>query len=128
VTGIDTLEDVMKISWPVFLCGNVNDKLINGFNATSASIIAPGAQVQRLVTGYSFTEGPAADAAGNLFFTDQPNNRILKWSTDGTISVFFLPAAGQTGFISTRDGQSLGMCGRAQRAVADRPAGKVSQS
>jgi gluconolactonase len=37
---------------------------------------------------FKFTEGPAADKQGNVFFTDQPNNRILEWSVDGTLSTF----------------------------------------
>ena len=52
------------------------------------SIIAPGAKVEELADGFEFTEGPAVDADGNVFFTDQPNNRIHKWSTDGKLSVF----------------------------------------
>ncbi|GHA36673.1 gluconolactonase [Salinimicrobium marinum] len=39
--------------------------------------------------GFEFTEGPAADYEGNVYFTDQPNNRILKWSVeDNKVSVF----------------------------------------
>jgi gluconolactonase len=49
-----------------------------------SGIIAPGAKVQKLADGFKFTEGPAVDAEGNVFFTDQPNNRILKWSVDGS--------------------------------------------
>ncbi|HEY8149163.1 MAG TPA: hypothetical protein VIK51_09680, partial [Vicinamibacteria bacterium] len=41
---------------------------------------AHGAKVEKLAGDFSFTEGPTADAAGNVFFTDQPNDRILKWS------------------------------------------------
>jgi gluconolactonase len=52
------------------------------------SIIAPGAKVEKLAGGFEFTEGPAVDAQGNVFFTDQPNNRIHKWSTDGKLSIF----------------------------------------
>ncbi len=51
-------------------------------------IIAPGAKVIKLVDGFKFTEGPAVDAQGNVFFTDQPNNRIHKWSVDGKLSIF----------------------------------------
>jgi gluconolactonase len=32
-----------------------------------------------LQAGFSFTEGPAADRHGNVFFTDQPNDRIYRW-------------------------------------------------
>ena len=51
-------------------------------------IIAPGAKVVKLADGFKFTEGPAVDAKGSVFFTDQPNNKILKWSIDGKLSVF----------------------------------------
>jgi gluconolactonase len=37
---------------------------------------------------FSFTEGPAVDKQGNVFFTDQPNNKIWKYDTDGKLSVF----------------------------------------
>lgn len=51
-------------------------------------IVAAGAKLVMLADGFKFTEGPAADAKGNVFFTDQPNNRILEWSIDGKLSVF----------------------------------------
>jgi hypothetical protein len=34
------------------------------------SVLAPGAQVQRLASDFEFTEGPTCDAEGNIFFTD----------------------------------------------------------
>ena len=43
-------------------------------------IIQPGAQLEKLADGFLFTEGPAADAKGNVYFTDQPNDRIMVWS------------------------------------------------
>lgn len=53
------------------------------------SIIAPGAQVEKLGDGYKFTEGPVADAQGNVFFTDQPNNKIIRWDAEtGAFSTF----------------------------------------
>jgi gluconolactonase len=51
-------------------------------------IIAKGAKVEKFADGFRFTEGPAADNKGNVYFTDQPNNKIIKWSIDGEISVF----------------------------------------
>ena len=54
----------------------------------SKSIIASGAKVEKLSDGFSFTEGPAVDKKGNVYFTDQPNDRILIWSVDGKLSEF----------------------------------------
>jgi gluconolactonase len=56
--------------------------------ADPSGVLAPGAKLVLLAETFSFTEGPAADAKGNVFFTDQPNNKIYKWSTDGKLSVF----------------------------------------
>lgn len=65
--------------------------------AQEAGIIAPGAKLEKLAGGFKFTEGPAADADGNVFFTDQPNDRILKWSTDGKLSTFLEPCGRSNG-------------------------------
>src|SRR6202042_2100926 len=37
---------------------------------------------------FSFTEGPSVDKKGNVLFTDQPNNKIWEYSTDGKLSLF----------------------------------------
>lgn len=61
------------------------------FSATlfaQTSIVAPGAELKLLSSGFEFTEGPASDKDGNVYFTDQPNDRILVWSTDGKLSTF----------------------------------------
>ncbi len=52
------------------------------------SIIAQGAKPEKLAGGFSFTEGPAVDKQGNIFFTDQPNNKILIWTVDGKLTTF----------------------------------------
>jgi gluconolactonase len=52
------------------------------------SPVAPGAKLEKLAGGFAFTEGPTVDADGNVYFTDQPNDRIHKWSTDGKLSTF----------------------------------------
>jgi gluconolactonase len=53
-----------------------------------SSVILPGAKVELLADGFSFTEGPACDQAGNVYFTDQPTDRILVWSTAGRLATF----------------------------------------
>ncbi|MGH7193711.1 MAG: SMP-30/gluconolactonase/LRE family protein, partial [Candidatus Saccharimonadales bacterium] len=46
----------------------------------------------RPATVVAFTEGPAVDAAGNVYFSDLENNRILMLSPDGRRSVFREPS------------------------------------
>ncbi len=65
-------------------------------NETSP-VIAPGAKLEKLAGDFQFTEGPTCDRDGNIFFTDQPNNRIMKWSVDGKLSTFLKPAGRANG-------------------------------
>jgi gluconolactonase len=66
-------------------------------SGTRPRVVTPGATLEKLAGGFDFTEGPTCDAEGNLFFTDQPNNRILKWSVDGRLSTFLQPAGRANG-------------------------------
>lgn len=52
------------------------------------SPVAAGATPKLISSQFSFTEGPAADKFGNIFFTDQPNDKIWKLDTNGELSVF----------------------------------------
>jgi gluconolactonase len=50
--------------------------------------IGPAGPIVKLHSGFKFTEGPAADREGNVYFTDIPNERINKVDADGKLSVF----------------------------------------
>ena len=45
----------------------------------SQSIVNNGAEIQLVSNQFSFTEGPASDRFGNVYFTDQPNDKIYFW-------------------------------------------------
>jgi len=75
-----------------------------GTLSTAEGIIAPDAKVEKLADGFKFTEGPAADAQGNVFFTDQPNDRILQWSIDGKLSTFMEPCGRSNGLCFDEQG------------------------
>jgi gluconolactonase len=67
-------------------------------------IIEPGAKLEKLAEGFLFTEGPAADVKGNVYFTDQPNDRILVWSISGKLSTFMQPCGRSNGLSFDKDG------------------------
>jgi len=56
------------------------------------SVVAPDAKLEKLAGDFAFTEGPTCDRAGNVFFVDQPNDRIMEWSADGKLSTFLQPS------------------------------------
>ena len=79
---------------------------LTSFGADSA-IIAPGAKPEKLAGDFKFTEGPTADKAGNVFFTDQPNDRIMLWSIDGKLSTWLQPAGRANGMYFDGKGNLL---------------------
>ncbi len=88
--------------------------------------IAPGATLQKLAGGFSFTEGPACDAHGNVFFTDQPNDKILKWSVDGKLSVFLSPCGRSNGLCFDGAGDLWACADERNQLWRITPAGKVT--
>lgn len=90
----------LLILGPFYVSGQQKDK-------KQSNLVAKGAQVQKAGTDYLFTEGPAVDPQGNVYFTDQPNDKIMKWSTDGTISVYMEGAGRSNGLYFDNNGNLL---------------------
>jgi len=88
--------------------------------------IAPGATLQTLAGGFTFTEGPACDALGNVFFTDQPNDKILKWSVDGKLSVFLSPCGRSNGLCFDAAGDLWACADEHNQLWRITPSGKVT--
>ncbi|MBC7567123.1 MAG: SMP-30/gluconolactonase/LRE family protein [Pedobacter sp.] len=44
--------------------------------------------LKQVTTNYAFTEGCSSDKDGNIYFTDQPNDKVWKYGTDGKVSLF----------------------------------------
>ena len=98
----------MKNLRPVQLLTLALLAIVTSTSAADSSIIAPGAKLEKLGTGYVFTEGPAVDREGNVFFTDQPNDRIVKWSAaDGKFSDWLKPAGRANGTYFDKSGNLL---------------------
>ena len=89
-------------------------------------VVASGAAVEKLAGDFEFTEGPTCDAEGNLFFTDQPNDRIMKWSVDGKLSTFLQPAGRANGMYFDRRGQLIAAADEKTALWSIAPDGKVT--
>src|SRR5215208_7012879 len=60
--------------------------------------VSPAQEVQVAAT-VAFTEGPTEDGAGNLFFTDQANDRIMRLAAGGKLSTFRQPSNYANGLV-----------------------------
>lgn len=90
-----------------------------------AGVVAVGAEVTKLAGGFKFTEGPAVDADGSIFFSDVRNSRIHKWSVDGKLSTFRKNSGGANGLFFDKDGNLLACEGGNRRLVSINLRGKV---
>ncbi len=80
----------------------------------------------KLAGGFGFTEGPTCDARGDVFFTDQPNDRIMKWSADGTLSTFLQPAGRANGMCFEPSGRLIACADEKTALWSIAPDGDVS--
>jgi gluconolactonase len=58
---------------------------------------APGAKLEKLPVPFGFAEGPVADRAGDIYFSDWAKKRIYRWSEKNGLSVFMENAPGMVG-------------------------------
>ena len=71
------------------------------------SVVAPGAKLEKLAGDFAFTEGATCDKNGNVFFIDQPNDRIMEWSVDGKLSTFLQPSGYANGMMFDANGNLI---------------------
>ena len=63
-----------------------------------STILLPESELILISDKFKFTEGPAADSNGDVLFTDQPNDQIIKYSFHtGQVSTWLKPAGRSNG-------------------------------
>jgi gluconolactonase len=80
---------------------------ISPVQAQDSGLIAEGAKLTLISDQFSFTEGPAVDKKGNIFFTDQPNDRIWKYDTDGKLTMWLEPTKRSNGLFFDNKGNLI---------------------
>lgn len=53
-----------------------------------ASIVSPNAKLERIATGFTFTEGPCVLPDGSIVFSDPNRNTLFRWSEDEGVTVY----------------------------------------
>src|SRR5206468_3821420 len=79
--------------------------------AAEKEIVPKGATVEKVAGGCKFTEGPAADADGNLFFTDSPRSYVMVLRPGGKLEVWDKASGDANGMRFDAKGRLVACCG-----------------
>jgi gluconolactonase len=85
--------------------------LLAGTGTSDSAIVPEGAVVEKVAGGCKFTEGPAADADGNLFFTDSPRNLVLVLRPSGKVETWDSKSGDANGMRFDARGRLVACCG-----------------
>lgn len=99
---------------------------IHGQEQSDSKTVSFESNTKKLTGGFRFTEGPAADKEGNIYFTDIPNGRIHKWSVDGKLSTFMENSDGANGLFFDKNGNLIACIGGTGKLVSIDPQGKIT--
>ncbi len=91
-----------------------------------SQVLLPGEEWQLLGEGYKFTEGPACDPEGNVYFTDIPESRIYKIDLDGKVTPFAEDTGKTNGLMFGPDGRMYGCRNGDKQIVAYDREGRVT--
>ena len=81
------------------------------------ALVLPNAPLLTLGEGYAWLEGPVWFADANqLLVSDLPNDRILRWTEHGGVSVFRQPSGFANGHFRDREGRLVG-CSHRHRCI-----------
>ncbi|MDR3700298.1 MAG: SMP-30/gluconolactonase/LRE family protein [Candidatus Sulfopaludibacter sp.] len=89
-------------------------------------ILDPGKGWELVGEGYQFTEGPAVDKHGNVYFCDAGASRIYKAAVDGKVTLFKEDTGGATGLMFDASGRLYAAESARKRVVAYEPDGRVT--
>jgi gluconolactonase len=98
----------MRLGLPLALALGL---LLPASGAADQEIIPKGATPEKVAGGCKFTEGPAADADGNLFFTDSPRNLVLVLRPDGKLETWDKDSGDANGMRFDPKGRLVACCG-----------------
>jgi gluconolactonase len=123
----------MNLLWvtvAVLSVGLAGGKLMAQGTATPAIVdedsIVAGKAVQLVSRQFSFTEGAAVDRKGNVYFTDQPNNKIWEYDIKGRLSLFLDSAGRSNGMYFDHRGRLVTCADEDEQLWAIGPHKKIS--
>ena len=102
------------------------NNVVKSVQQNQDSVVANGAVLKKVSDQFSFTEGASVDKQGDVFFTDQPNDKIWKYDTEGKLSVFLDKTGRSNGTYFDRKGNLLTCADEKDELWSIDPKGKVT--
>ena len=119
--GIALFPDAMRFlwkDWPAPVKAGVSkNNMLN-------EVLIPGEGWQEVWSGGKFTEGPAGNAQGELFFNDIPNAKTYKVGLDGKVSEFVADSKKANGQAVAPDGRIYNVVDSEAKIIAYDAGGK----
>lgn len=113
--GASVFPEAMRWLWKDF--PQPVPKPATSKNTVLNQLLIPGEDWVLVSAGHRFTEGPAVNDRGEVFFTDIPNNRIHKIALDGSVSVFAENTGAANGLMFHADGHLYAVANAFQQLV-----------
>ncbi len=97
---------------------------VGGGSPQLKEILLPGEDWKLVGEGYKFTEGPAVNAKGEVFYNDVGSSKTYKVWLDGKVTVFLDDSKKGDGQSFGPDGRLFAVAGGAEQIIAYDPEGK----
>lgn len=92
--------------------------LTYGQDLPLSGVLVEGKNWELVSEGHKFTEGPAVDAQGQVYFTDIPESKIFKIDLAGKVSLFVENSQKTNGLMFGPDGKLYGCQSGSRKIVA----------
>jgi gluconolactonase len=120
--GTEIFPDAMRWLWKDWPAA----PKAGGGSQPLRDILLPGEDWKLVAEGYKFTEGPAVNEKGEVFYNDVPNSKTYRIGLDGKITTFLEDSKKGDGQAFGPDGRLYAVAGGAEQIVAYDMEGKAT--
>lgn len=99
---------------------------VSGQQSPPLPVVAPGAQLIHLPAKFAFSEGPAVNKKGDIYFTDQPNDKIWRYDTKGKLTLYMDKTGRANGLYFDKQGNLIACADEKDELWSISPARKVT--
>ncbi len=115
----------MLRTWCLGTVWLLTSSLAYGQDLPLSGVLLEGKGWELVSEGHKFTEGPAVDVKGQVYFTDIPESKIHKIDLEGKVTVFVDNSQKTNGLMFGPDGKLYGCQSGSRKIVAFDDTGKV---